>query len=515
MKRAILAFVAASALAASAEESGWDEDATRLAKEEWGPGGRHPAHGLVAVPMDAAVLAPVRRACRLFRLEHRFLTAGGQTRLNPEIGLVWRDGKAEAAGDDAYDLVVQRAGLRADDAGRAAAAALRWTLDAWAHEEAPEFAAESRRIEVDGDVVRYRHFSLRFPGAFWLANAFLVFREGSLLIARRPAAIPRQVSGEELDDFLDRAGVWLTVSGPAPAELKDRVASALERARSARAAVAGWAADLGAEEPETRDKADAQLKDCGAWALPELEETARLGSPEARTRALRLLAWLRPGWREVARAEALRTIGDPVDVSRRSDAEPFAELPLQGDRLLPFRAEFAFYRATVADRTVVGIHSVTCCVRRGEEAGLWRGRASERLSPARELFLPAGAPETREALVALYLAVERQRWHSAYEEERLEIRGNTATYHVHELQVRDGAALWIEDATLEQADGGSVRITELKTEDLKRRDVVGFLEGQDGWLRVTGDMGEAEWRAYEAAQKRGRGPVVHGEDRRR
>lgn len=515
MKRAILVFVAASALAVSADEPEWDEDASRIARDEWGPGGRHPAHGLVAVPMEASVLAPVRRACRLFLVEHRFLTAGGQERLNPEIGLVWRGGKAETAGPGAYDVIVQRAGLRADDAGRAAAAALQWTLDAWANEAEPEFAVESRRIEVDGNVVRYRHFSLRFPGAFWLADSFLVFCEGSLQIARRPAAIPRQVTGEELDDFLERTGPWLTVRGTPPAELKERVAAALERARAIRAAVAGWAADLGAEDPETRDKADAQLQECGAWALPEIEDTARSGSPEARTRALRILGWLRPGWREVARSEALRAIGDPIDLSRRSDAEPFAELPLSGDRLLPFRAEFAFYRATARDQTVVGMRTVTFCVQRGGEAGQWRGRASGTLSPARELFLPAGAPETRAAHLALFLAVEKQRWRSAYEEERLEVRGNTATYHVHELQMRDGTALWIEDATLEQKDGGSIRITALETKDLKRRDVLGFLEGQDGWLRVTGDMGEAEWRAYEAAQERGRGPVVHGEDRKR
>lgn len=515
MNRALLWLFTAAALSASAQEPAWDDDALRIARDEWGPGGRHPADGLVAVPSDASVMAPLRRACRLFRLEHRFLTAGGRERMNPEIGIVWRDGSVEIPEGDVYDAVVRRAGLRADDEGRAAAAALRWTLDAWAHEESPDFAIESRRLEVDGNVATYRHFSLRYPGGFWLAQAFLVFGEGSVSIARRPSAIPRQLEAGDLEDFLGRAGPWLQVRGDPPPEWKERVGAAAAQARDARDAVAGWVRDLEAEEAKTRDAAEEGLKKCGTWVRPELEAVAVSGGPEAKARAQRLLAWLRPGWREEARAEALRSIGADRMPDARGDAEPFAEIPIAGDRLLPFRDGFAYFRASVRDQTVLGHHEVTIVVRRGGESSMWRDRASSSVSPAREVFLPGNAPETRATLMALFLAIERHPWRSPFEDERLEAGRESSTYHVHELQVRGRTAVWIEDAVLEHGEKGAVRITRTNSRELRREEVAGFLASQDGWLRVTGDMNEAEWKAYEAAKQRGRGPVLHGEDRKR
>ncbi len=497
---------AAAALAVAAEEPAWDEDALRLARDEWGPGGRHEADGLIAVPADASAMAPLRRVCRLFRLEHRFLTAGGRERVTPAIGIVWRDGTVETPKGEVYDAVVQRAGLRADDEGRAAAAALRWTLDAWAHEESPDFSIESRRLEVDGNVATYRHFSLRYPGGFWLAESFVVFGEGSVSITRRPAAIPRQVDAADLEDFLERAGPWLQVRGEAPPEWQARVGAAVERARDARDGVAGWILDLEAEEAKKRDAAEEGLKKCGTWGRAELEAVAVSGGPEAKARAQRLLAWIRPGWREEARGEALRLIGE---------AESFGEIPIPGDRLLAFRDGFMFFRASVRDQTVLGHHEVTIVVRRGGESGMWRGHAASSVAPAREAFLPGDAPETRATLLALFLAIERHPWQSPYEDERLEVGRESSRYHAHELQVRGRTALWIEDVVLEQGEKGAVRITAIDSRELRREEVAGFLEGQDGWLRVTGDMSEAEWKAYEAAKQRGRGPVLHGEDRKR
>ncbi|MCC6739107.1 MAG: hypothetical protein IT452_08675 [Planctomycetia bacterium] len=512
MKPAALAILAVSALAAAAEDASWDEEAARVAREEWGPESRHPEVRSVPVPMDASVLAPVRRACRLYRLESVFLTAGGRERVSADLGIVWRGGGTSCPGDDAYAEIVKRAALKADDEGRAAAAALRWTLDAWAQGEPQGFEVESRRLEVDGDVATYRHFSLRFPGGLWLAEAHLVFAGNSLAIVRRPAAIARSVEGEELLDFAERSGPWLQVAGQAPEPMRDRIEAAVERSRTLRKGVAGCVAALDAEDPVDREKAEATLRELGAWALPELRRAAADGAPEVRTRARRLLDAAETGWREAARRAALTAMGDVVPPERRGDAVPFAEIPLPGDILLPLRSRFAVFRASVADQTALGLHVETLLVRRsGGTAAL----PVDAAGLARDAFLPAGSPEARAARVAWVLATGRHGWRSAYDPARLELRGDAATYHVHEVQTRGRDAVWYEDASFRQDAAGSVSAAGVDRRDLRRDEVAEFVRGLDGWVQVTGDLSEGEWRAVEEARRKGRGPIVHPADRRR
>lgn len=493
-------------------DASWDEDAARVAREEWGRESQLPELRIVPVPMDASVLAPVRRACRLYRLESAVLTASGRKRVTAELGIVWRGGTTSRTAEDAYADIMKRAALKADDEGRAAAAALRWTLDAWASGEPGDFAVESRRLEVDGDVAIYRHFSLRFPGGFWLAEAHLVFAAVSLAIARRPASIPRVVEGDELLDFAERAGPWLQVVGTAPGPVRERLEAAAERSRLQREGVAGRIAALDAGDPAARDRAEAGLRALGAWALPELRRAAAEGSPEVRARARRLLDAADSGWREAARGAALAALGDVVPPAQRTDAEPFSEVPLPGDLLLPLRSRFAAFRASVADRTALGLHVETVLVRRAGGTGALPADAA---ALAREAFLPAGSPEARAARVAWVLATGRHAWRSAYDPARLELRGDAATYHVHELQVTDRGAAWIEDAAFAQDSSGRVTAGGAGRRELGREEVAEFLRGLDGWVAVTGDLSEEEWRALEAARRRGRGPVVHPADRRR